>query len=95
MQLTFIPNIEIVPISAHEYLFLVDRSGSMTGPRMETVKLALTKLLAMLPNQHALFNIFSFGDKVDSLWPESHPRYDQSSLSHAVCPILMSVILFH
>jgi von Willebrand factor type A domain len=81
MQLTFIPSIEIAPISPHEYLFLVDRSGSMRGSRIAMVKLALTKILSMLPNQHTVFNIFSFGNQVDSLWPESRPR---SSLSHAV-----------
>ena len=41
LQLIFVPDIEIAPISPHEYLlilFLVDHSGSMNGSSMETVK---------------------------------------------------------
>ena len=87
MQLTFVPNIKLPPIATQEYLFLVDRSGSMSGPSIQIVKRALVMLLRMLPNEQTFFNIFSFGNNVVSLWPNSQP-YHQSCLDLAVsyCP---------
>ena len=84
MQLTFVPTSSFPPISDQEYIFLVDRSGSMDGCSIQIVKRALLILLHMLPNEQTIFNIFSFGSKVDALWRKSQP-YDQRCLDLAVC----------
>jgi hypothetical protein len=89
MQLTFVPSFKLPPISAQEYIFLVDRSGSMNGSSIETVKRALLMLLRMLPNEQTIFNIFSFGSRVDALWRKSQP-YHQTCLDLGVCSSLMS-----
>ena len=83
MQLTVVPKFDLPPIDAQEYLFVVDRSGSMAGDRISTAIGTLAALLRMLPSQGTMFNIFSFGSKVDSLWPRSS-KYNQSSLDAAV-----------
>ena len=83
MQLTIVPKFELPPIKAQEYVFVVDRSGSMSGERILTAKRTLTTLLRMLPTQGSVFNIFSFGGHVDGLWQRSY-KYDQSSLDTAV-----------
>jgi hypothetical protein len=83
MQLTIVPRFELPPIEAQEYIFVVDRSGSMSGGRISTAKRTLTTLLRMLPTQGTVFNIFSFGNKVDGLWQRSY-KYDQISLDTAV-----------
>ena len=92
MQLTFIPNFKLPPISAQEYLFLVDRSGSMAGRSIQIVKHALLMLLRMLPEEQTMFNIFSFGDGVDSLWRKSQP-YHQSCVDLGVSSACISLIL--
>jgi hypothetical protein len=83
MRLTFVSDIRLPPVSTQEYLFLVDRSGSMTGSSIETVKRALVMMVRMLPNTHTFFNIFSFGSYVDALWINSQP-YGQNCLDLAV-----------
>jgi hypothetical protein len=83
MQLTLVPQIKLPPVPAQEYLFLVDRSGSMNGSRIDIAKSALAMLLHMLPSSHTIFNIFSFGSRVDSFWPNSQ-GYTQQSLDSAV-----------
>lgn len=89
MQLSFVLDIGIAPISPHEYLFLVDRSGSMRGSKMETVKRALIKMLHLLPKERTFFNIFSFGGSIRHLWGASK-QCDQASLRDAVGPALIS-----
>jgi len=90
MQLTFVPTNELSPISTAEYLFLVDRSGSMKGPSIDRVKRALSGLLHMLPTERTFFNIFGFGSRVDSLWLESH-QHDRMNLNLAVSSATMFV----
>jgi von Willebrand factor type A domain len=83
MQLTIVPKFKLPPIPAQEFIFVVDRSGSMSGLRIETAKRTLNILLRMLPGAFTTFNIFSFGSKADSLWPSS-PGYTQDTLDYAV-----------
>lgn len=87
MQLTLVPQLDLPLISAQEYIFLVDRSGSMGGGRIETAKETLVMLLRALPTKGTTFNIWSFGSSCDSLFAESMP-YSASTLAQAVSPFL-------
>lgn len=84
LQLMVTPKLEVPRPSKQEYLFLVDRSGSMSGGRIETAKQALETLLRILPSKGSYVNIFSFGSDCDNgLWPTSH-SYSRTSLQEAV-----------
>ena len=83
MQLTVVPKFKFPPIPAQEYIFLVDRSGSMQGSRIETAKRGLVMLLRSLPTKGTAFNILSFGNTPSSLWQTSRD-YTESSLADAV-----------
>lgn len=65
-----------------EILFLADRSGSMRGPKIETLKDALLVFLKSLPAR-CKFNLYSFGSTVSGLWPCSMP-YDDSTVQDAL-----------
>ncbi|KAJ7151532.1 von Willebrand domain-containing protein [Mycena filopes] len=82
MQFTIVPNFKLSPVAGQEYIFLVDRSGSMSGARIETAKRTLQLLLRMLPSRDSKFNIFSFGSHWTTLWPHSQ-IYSQDTLSAA------------
>lgn len=83
MQLTVVPKFNLPTVSAQEYIFVVDRSCSMAGARIEQAKRALVMLLRALPRQGTVFNIFSFGYRCDSLWGESR-IYNAETLETAV-----------
>jgi uncharacterized protein with von Willebrand factor type A (vWA) domain len=48
------------------FIFIVDRSGSMSGSKMETTKQALTLFLQSLPPD-SFFEIISFGSNFKGL----------------------------
>lgn len=87
MQLTIVPDVKLPPIPAQEYIFLVDRSGSMhSGGRIQTAKRGLVMLLRALPAQGTSFNILSFGNVYHALWDNSK-KYNEQTLAEAVsCP---------
>ncbi|TRM62861.1 von Willebrand factor type A domain-containing protein [Schizophyllum amplum] len=82
LQLVLVPKVPLAPSETREFIFLVDRSGSMDGDRIETAKKTLQVLLLMLPAQGTYFNVFSFGGHSDSLWLRSRP-YDEGTLDEA------------
>lgn len=86
MQLTLMPKFDLPPIGSQEFIFLVDRSGSMAKDRIQTAKKTLSMLLRFLPGRGAatMFNIFSFGNHCDALWNSSSP-YSNVTLAQAVC----------
>lgn len=72
LQLMLIPHFKLPPVPEQEYLFLIDRSGSMTQDgSMETAQQCVTLLLRCLPNQNTVFNIFDFAETHKRLWPQS------------------------
>ncbi|KIK62206.1 glycosyltransferase family 5 protein [Collybiopsis luxurians FD-317 M1] len=89
MALTFVPKFTIPDLSnsdsnpGMEYLFLIDRSGSMNQhSRMPLVKETLVVLLRGLPTKHTTFNLLSFGSRTTKLW-ESSRLYTQETLNKA------------
>lgn len=83
MQLTLMPKFDLPPVQSQEYIFLVDRSGSMRNSRIETAKRTLSMLLRALPFDGTTLNIFSFGSRCDSLWTSSM-AYSDAVLAQAV-----------
>ncbi|KAG0699969.1 vault protein inter-alpha-trypsin domain-containing protein [Suillus ampliporus] len=84
MQLSFVPKFKMPRVASQEYIFVIDRSGSMSGAPMETAKRTLEMLLHLLPDSQTTFNIFSFGSEVDGMWGKS-VSYDQLAMHHAPC----------
>ncbi|KIK64028.1 hypothetical protein GYMLUDRAFT_83412 [Collybiopsis luxurians FD-317 M1] len=83
LALTFVPrfNLPDAP-GGMEYVFLVDRSGSMEGQNIQLVREALIVLLRGLPTVGTTFNIFSFGSRTTKLW-EASRAYNQATLEEA------------
>ncbi|KAI0044295.1 hypothetical protein FA95DRAFT_1497300 [Auriscalpium vulgare] len=84
IQLAVVPKYNIESMANQEYLFLVDRSGSMGQEnRMEAAKTALSYLLKALPAYAGVsFNIYSFGTTCDAMWVD-HRTYDETSGAEA------------
>jgi hypothetical protein len=83
MQLTLVPKFQAPKVPSQEYIFVIDRSGSMANHPIETAKRTLTMLLRLLPGTQTTFNIFSFGNEVKGLWLSSR-ALDRTSLAEAV-----------
>lgn len=83
MALTLVPRFEI-PDVCHgmEYIFMIDRSGSMSGTNIRLVKDALVVLLRGLPTKDTTFNLVSFGSTTTLLWNQSR-IYSQSTVNEA------------
>lgn len=73
------PNMNLV---RGEFIFLIDRSGSMQGDRIEMAKNALTIFLKSLP-QNSMFNVVGFGSKFEYLHQESLP-YSKENLEKTI-----------
>ena len=59
LHLVVVPKFKIPPMPAQEFLFLVDRSGSMGGDRIATARNTLMVLLPALPNNGTKFNVYT------------------------------------
>lgn len=62
-----------------EMVFVVDRSGSMAGSRINKVKDTLQFFLRSLP-EGTLFNIVGFGTKFEKLFPNGSQEYNERTL---------------
>ncbi|KAJ3883118.1 hypothetical protein F5051DRAFT_318445, partial [Lentinula edodes] len=83
MALTFVPRFEVPDVSqGMEYIFMIDRSGSMYGRNIQLVKDALVVLLRSLPTKDTTFNFVSFGSRATTLWRHSR-EYTQSTVDEA------------
>ena len=58
------------PKTPSEYIFVIDRSGSMGGDKIEQVRQAMLLILEQLPS-NSLFNIIGFGSSFEALFNES------------------------
>ncbi|XP_061170034.1 von Willebrand factor A domain-containing protein 5A-like [Saccostrea echinata] len=65
-----------------EFVFVIDRSGSMGGDRMKKAKEALLLLLKSLPVD-CLFNVVSFGSDFSFLFAKSK-QYNEENLEEAL-----------
>ncbi|XP_043926564.1 von Willebrand factor A domain-containing protein 5B2 [Protopterus annectens] len=74
MMLNFCPDLSGLPTNlqnvTREIIFLIDRSGSMSGDNIEKIKEALTVTLKSLPSA-TLFNIVGFGSSIKPLFSAS------------------------
>ena len=64
-----------------ELIFLVDRSGSMSGGFIKSASETLVLFLKSMP-EGSYFNIYGFGSRFESLFPSS-VAYNQTNLSKA------------
>lgn len=78
MHLTFIPNFLATANRSQEYIFVIDRSLSMRGRRIQQAKDALVILLHALPHKHTNFNVYGFGGTCYSVFSSSVPCSDQT-----------------
>ncbi|CAG8486152.1 327_t:CDS:10 [Cetraspora pellucida] len=81
VMLTLVPKFAINAIMT-ELIFVIDRSGSMSGGTIEKASEALQLLLRSLP-EDCFFNVVSFGSDFDSLFEKSQP-YSEGSFSKAL-----------
>ena len=65
-----------------DYIFLLDRSGSMSGSRIQKAKEALILFLKSLPAD-SYFNVISFGSGREKMFPTSQ-RYTTDNLTKAI-----------
>jgi hypothetical protein len=81
LMATLVPKFTL-PAEKPEIVFVIDRSGSMGGSRMDLARQALLVFLKSLP-VGVKFNICSFGSSYSFLWPKS-VTYNQTNLEEAV-----------
>uniref|UniRef100_A0A8C9Y862 von Willebrand factor A domain containing 5A n=1 Tax=Sander lucioperca TaxID=283035 RepID=A0A8C9Y862_SANLU len=68
--------------SCGEFVFLLDRSGSMDGARIKSARDTLLLLLKSLP-MGCYFNIYSFGSSYEHIFPKS-VEYSQKTMEEAL-----------
>ena len=68
--------------AACEFVFVIDRSGSMSGSYIRDAAQTLILFLKSIP-EGCFFNIIGFGSRYEKLFPESIP-YNQKNLDTAV-----------
>lgn len=66
-----------------EYIFVLDRSGSMSGKTMKRAKEALVLFLNSLP-MGSKFNIVSFGSRYSFMFKKGSVDYNSDNLSKAI-----------
>uniref|UniRef100_A0A8D1R0P9 von Willebrand factor A domain-containing protein 5A n=1 Tax=Sus scrofa TaxID=9823 RepID=A0A8D1R0P9_PIG len=91
-MVSFYPDIpEAEPVTCGEFVFLMDRSGSMQGPmskqdksqsRIDAAKETLTLLLKSLPIG-CYFNVYGFGSSYEAFFPNS-VQYTQQTMEEAL-----------
>ncbi|XP_050690301.1 von Willebrand factor A domain-containing protein 5A-like isoform X2 [Eriocheir sinensis] len=67
----------------NEVIFVIDRSGSMTGDKIKYAKTTLLLFLKSLP-AGCLFNVVSFGEDYSLLFPKGSRTYTEKTLKIAL-----------
>ncbi|MGI4850727.1 MAG: VIT domain-containing protein [Janthinobacterium lividum] len=80
LMTTLVPRFKL-PQQHPEIVYIIDRSGSMAGQKMETVMRSLSIMLRSLP-LGIKFNLCSFGSHHSFLWPRSK-SYNKANLDEA------------
>ncbi|XP_060552029.1 von Willebrand factor A domain-containing protein 5A-like [Ruditapes philippinarum] len=84
LMISFYPDLKEVAMATNgEYIFVIDRSGSMHGDLIANAKEALFLFLKSLPT-NCYFNIISFGSQYKSLFSSGSKKYTESSLNEAI-----------
>ncbi|KAF5984223.1 von Willebrdomain-containing protein [Fusarium coicis] len=70
----------------HEYIFLVDSSGSMSGQRAQNAIGVVRAMLGLLPGQmNSTFNIYNFNTSASSILPGKRSvPYDTANVANAL-----------
>jgi hypothetical protein len=84
LMATLVPKFSLPP-ERPEIVFVCDRSGSMSGSNIKSLKNALQVFLKSLP-VGVKFNICSFGSHYSFLWNKSK-SYSQASLTEAMAHV--------
>ncbi|KAJ3177499.1 hypothetical protein HDU85_005866 [Gaertneriomyces sp. JEL0708] len=71
VSLTFAPRFNLAPLTSTELVFLIDRSGSMEGSRIQQASQALSLFLRSIPVEKHFFNIIGFGSSHKALFDTS------------------------
>ena len=82
VMVNFFPEIEHSE-AACEFIFLVDRSGSMSGSYIRSARDTLILFMKSLP-ENSRFNIIGFGSSFEKLFSESSVPYSQETLDRAM-----------
>ena len=83
-MLTFIPKLNSDPVSSPaEFIFIIDRSGSMGGSRITHAKSTLELLLQSL-TIGCYFNVIGFGSSYEMLFSGESSEYTQESLEFSL-----------
>ena len=86
MALNFFPDLSAIKgakLKKAEFVFIVDRSGSMSGSRIDAAKEALLLLLKSLP-VGCSFNVVSFGSDFSLLFSDGSQPYSKETLDQAL-----------
>lgn len=75
LAFTIVPRFDLNIRPAQEYIFVIDRSGSMAGNGIAIAKQSLQLLLKQL-SSNSMFNIYSFGSTFYPMWFQSRPCTD-------------------
>ncbi|KAL3888733.1 hypothetical protein ACJMK2_001093 [Sinanodonta woodiana] len=76
------PPAQIPRTNPGEFIFIIDRSGSMGGVKIRSAKETLLLFLKSLP-VNCYFNVIGFGSRFESLFQEGSLKYNEESLKKA------------
>ena len=72
------PSITTMEESAHrQYVFILDKSGSMSGTKLEQARSAFNSMIETLQPTD-LFNVIAFDTEISTLWIEPHSAAESS-----------------